>query len=148
MLARMMSDFAPLLRLHDDVNRMFESFFEDVPVSRPYSATYPALNTWEDADAAYVEAELPGLTIDDVEITVAGNELSIAGQRRIGDNQQEHEGANWHRRERGQGQFTRTIGLPWDIDADKVEARLTDGVLTVKLPKAEQARAKKVKVLS
>jgi HSP20 family protein len=148
MLARMMSDFAPLLRLHDDVNRMFENFFEDVPVARPYSTAYPALNTWEDGDAAHVEAELPGLTIEDVELTVAGNELTIAGQRRIGDDQQEHQSANWHRRERGQGRFTRAIGLPWDVDADKVEAKLADGVLTVRLPKAERARAKKVKVLT
>ncbi len=150
MLARMLNDFAPLFRLHDDMNRMFEGFFEDAPALRPYAATYPALNAWEQGDAAFVEAELPGLTMDDVEVYVTGNELTIAGRRNIGEQDREPhlQGANWHRRERAQGRFSRSITLPWDIDADKVEARLVDGVLTVTLPKAEHARPKKVKVLT
>jgi HSP20 family protein len=151
MLARM-NDFgfglggavAPLLRLHDDMNRLFEGLFEDMPDARPYGAAYPALNTWEDGDTAYVEAELPGLGMDDVEILVSGNEVTINGQRKI----EAAEGATWHRRERSQGKFSRVLSLPWEIDADKVEARLRDGVLTVRLPKCESCKPKKVKVLT
>ena len=151
MLARMNNDYgfalgsavAPLLRLHNDMNRLFEGFFEDLPDVRPYGAAYPALNTWEDGDSAYVEAELPGLGMDDVEIFVSGNEVTINGQRKI----EAADGANWHRRERAQGKFSRMLSLPWEIDADKVEAKLQDGVLTVRLPKCESCKPKKVKVL-
>src|SRR3712207_4969423 len=100
MLARMMNDygnygvFSPLLRLHDQMNRLFENFFEDLPQTRPYGAAYPALNLWEDGDNAYVEAELPGLTLDDVEVLVTGNEVTINGERKIPT----QDGANWHRR--------------------------------------------------
>ena len=144
MIARMFNDFAPLLRLHHDMNRMFEDFFQDMPTRRPYGRTYPAMNLWEDGDAAYVETELPGLTLDDLDVSVRGNEVTIAGARKIA----EHKDAAWHRRERAYGDFTRTLQIPWEIDADKVEATFRDGVLTVRLPKSESAKPKKVKVLT
>lgn len=151
MMARLSNDLrfglgsavAPLLRLHDDMNRMLEGFFEDGPEMRPYGAAYPAMNTWEDGDSAYVEAELPGLGMDDIEVTVSGSEVTIGGERKI----EAAEGAAWHRRERSQGRFTRTLSLPWEVDADKVEARLQDGVLTVRLPRCEACKPKKIKVL-
>src|SRR5687768_6828123 len=144
MLTRMMNDFAPLFRLHNEMNRWTEGFFDDAPVARPYGPAYPALNTWEDADNAWVEAELPGLGLDDIEVLVNGGEVTINGQRKLG----EPEGAAWHRRERSHGRFSRTLTLPWDVDADKVHAALHDGVLTVQLPKAETAKPRKVKVTS
>ena len=134
--------FAPLLRLRSDVDRMFEGFFDDLPGTRPYGAAYPAMNTWEDGDSAHVEAELPGLGMEDVEVLVSGNEVTINGQRKI----EVAEGAAWHRRERAQGKFSRTVTLPWDVDADRVEAKLRDGVLTVRLPKCESCKPRKVKV--
>jgi HSP20 family protein len=144
MLNRIMNDVMPLQRLHNEMNRLFESFFEDMPAVRPYSTGYPALNTWEEGDDAYVEAELPGMKLEDIEVLVVGNELTIRGERKIDEPQQ----ANWHRRERASGSFMRTLSLPWHIDADKVEARLQDGVLMVKLPKSESAKPKKVKLLA
>jgi HSP20 family protein len=142
MLARMMNDFAPLMRLQNEMNHLFESFFDDLPAARGYAATYPALNLWEDADVAYVEAELPGLGMDDVEIYVTGNDLTIAGQRKIDKPQ----GASYFRQERPSGQFSRSLTLPWEIDADKVQAKLHDGVLTVTLPKCESCKPKKIQV--
>ena len=139
----MVTGFAPLLRLQDQMNRLFEDFFEDMPALRPYSATYPAVNVWEDGDCAYLEAELPGLSMNDIEVLMMGNELTLNGQRKI----EQPEGASWHRRERSHGQFSRTMTLPWEIDADKVEAHLHDGVLTVKLPKCESCKPKKINVL-
>lgn len=152
MLARMANDFglglgssfSPLLRLHDDMNRLFEGFFEDRPAARPYGAAYPAVNSWEDGDSAWLEAELPGLAMEDVEVYMSGNEVTVNGRRKI----DAAEGAAWHRRERAQGEFSRTLTLPWEIDADKVEAKLRDGVLTVRLPRCESCKPKKVKVLT
>jgi len=144
MLGRMLNDFTPLFRLQNDMNRLFETFFDDMPAVRPYGQAYPGLNTWEDGDAAWVEAELPGLTMEDLDVSVMGTELTIRGERKLGS----PENASWHRRERAQGRFSRSLTLPWEIDADKVEAKLHDGILTVKLPKAESARPKKVKVLT
>ena len=144
MLTRMLNDFAPLLRLQNEMNRLFEDFFEDMPANRPYGRQYPAMNLWEDGDAAYVESELPGLTLEDLDVSVRGNELTISGERKIAEQKE----ANWHRRERGYGRFTRTLQIPWEIDADKVEATLRDGVLTVKLPKSESAKPRKVQVLT
>ena len=144
MIARMLNDFAPLLRLQHDMNRMFEDFFQDMPTRRPYGSAYPAMNLWEDGDAAYVETELPGLALEDLDVSVRGNEVTIGGARKIADQKD----AAWHRRERAYGDFTRTLQIPWEIDADKVEATFRDGVLTVRLPKSESAKPKKVKVLT
>jgi HSP20 family protein len=100
------------------------------------------VNVWDDGDSGYVEAELPGLTLDNIEVYVQGNQLTLAGTRQI----PEPQGARWYRRERSQGSFSRTITLPWDIDADKVEAKFQEGVLTIRLPKSEHAKPRKVTV--
>ena len=144
MLTRMLNDFAPLFRLQDEMNRLFEDIYEDAPSYRPYGRQYPAMNLWEDGDAAYIETELPGLTLEDLDVTVSGKEVTIAGERKM----PEQKDVSWHRRERGHGRFSRTLTLPWEIDADKVEATFRDGVLSVKLPNCESCKPKKVKVLT
>jgi HSP20 family protein len=144
MMDELYAPFAPLMRLHNQMNRLFEDFFEDMPAGRGYAATYPGVNLWEDGDNAYVEAELPGLSMDDVQVFVTGNELTIGGERKMN----EPTNASYHRRERASGQFSRMLTLPWEIDPEQVEARLRDGVLTIKLAKAESAKPKKVKILS
>jgi HSP20 family protein len=140
----MMNDFTPLLRMQDGMNHLFDSFFEDRPSLRGYGASYPGVNLWEQGDTAHVEAELPGLSMDDIEVLVTGNEVTIKGERKIAASQN----AAYQRRERATGRFSRTFTLPWEIDAEKVEARLSDGVLTVSLPKCEACKPKKVKVVS
>jgi HSP20 family protein len=144
MLTPLSDGLGSLFRLRSDMNRLFEDFFEDTPALRPYSPTYPAMNVWEDGDCAYFEAELPGMSMNDLDLHVLGSELTLTGQRKI----EEPKNASWHRRERSQGRFSRTLTLPWEINADKVEAHLHDGVLTVKLPKCESCKPKKIKVLS
>ena len=155
MMSRLMNEVMPLLRLQDEVSRAFEPFFADTSAGRRYGAAYPALNVWEEADGnvAHVEAELPGMSIDDLDVSVLGNEVTIAGERHIGeqpatDEQAKSDGITWHRRERGQGKFSRTLTLPWEIDAERVEAHFRDGILDVTLPKAESAKPKKVKLLT
>ncbi len=110
---------------------------------RPVGAVYPALNVWEDGDHLFVEAELPGFELEDLEIFVSGeNHLSMKGERK----QPNQEGASWHRRERGFGAFSRTIELPSDVDADKVTANLKAGILTITLPKKEEVKPRRIEV--
>ena len=142
MLARMMNSFSPLTQLQSEMNRLMEHFFEDMPQTRPYAAGYPAMNVWEDGESAWIECELPGLTLDDIEVLVSGIDVTVKGNRKIA----EPEKAAWHRRERSQGEFVRSVTLPWELDAEKVSATFRDGVLSIQLPRAETAKPKKVKV--
>jgi HSP20 family protein len=106
------------------------------------SGAYPPVNLWEDDDNLYAEAELPGMGLGDLEIFVTGgDQLTLQGERKP-----LQDPAVWHRRERGFGRFSRTVGLPVPVDADRVEARFEQGVLRVTLPKAEQARPRRIQV--
>jgi HSP20 family protein len=114
-------------------------------ISRPLTGRgRPAVNLWETEDAIHVELELPGLKSDQVEISVVGNELSVKVERP----DVEEEGTTYHRHERPVGSFTRVLRLPAEVDAERVEAELTRGVLTITLPKAEAARPRKIRVAS
>jgi HSP20 family protein len=104
---------------------------------------YPALNMWEDDCCLHVEAELAGLELDDLEIFVNGdNQLTVQGERKEPSCR---EGA-WHRREREFGKFSRMIELPSYVASNKVEATLKNGVLTVTLPKREEAKPRRIEV--
>lgn len=103
---------------------------------------FPALNVWEQGDDFFAEAELPGLQSEDLDIVVVGNEVTIKGQRPDAP----PDGNVYHRRERGAGAFSRVVRLPVDVDASNVQATLRNGVLTLKLPKAESAKARKIQV--
>jgi len=104
---------------------------------------FPSLNVWEDADVVYAEAEVPGLKAEDLDISVIGDQLTVKGRRAA----VAVDGGTYHRRERNVGEFVRTISLPSEVDADKVEAVLADGVLKISLPKAEAAKPRKVTVV-
>jgi HSP20 family protein len=104
--------------------------------------SFPAVNVWENEEVLFAEAEVPGLKMEDLEILVTGNELTIKGER--GDEKQE--GVTYHRRERGAGTFSGVVRLPVDVDVSKVEARLENGVLTIALPKAASAKPRKIAV--
>ncbi|MCM2370313.1 Hsp20/alpha crystallin family protein [Aporhodopirellula aestuarii] len=104
--------------------------------------SFPALNVWGDDDNVYAEAELPGFCMDDVEIYVTGNQLTIKGERKP----PQREGGTWHRQERGYGKFSRMVELPGDIDSDSVSAEFKDGVLHVTLPKSEAVKPRRIEV--
>lgn len=127
------------------LQREMDQLFHDIglPSSRFEQSAYPPLSVTEDEKSYYVEAELPGLVLDDLELHIAeGNQLSIKGERK----KPELEGANWHRQERGFGKFERTIALPSGVNPEKVSATFVDGVLTVSLAKVEAAQTRKIKV--
>jgi HSP20 family protein len=104
----------------------------------------PAVNLWTDDLAVHLEAELPGVTEDSLELTVLGDELTLAGSR----DDAPVEGGRVLRRERTRGAFRRVVSLPFTVDAQQVEATLQHGVLTVRLPKAAAHRPRQIKVTS
>jgi HSP20 family protein len=109
----------------------------------PIAGVYPLVNVTEDSHSYYCRAELPGMKADDLDIAVIGNSLSIAGERKI---TAEDKNANYHRREREAGKFSRMISLSNQVDTAKVEARCVDGILTVVLPKAESAKPRQIMI--
>ena len=133
----------PVLRslgeMQHEVNRLFDRWGQ-----HPFGlGEFPALNLREDDDALYLEAELPGLELQDIEIFVTGNtQLTLKGERKppVVEN-----GAQ-HRQERGFGKFTRTLTLPFAVDDSAVEARFENGMLHVRLPKHEAARPRKIAI--
>ena len=130
-------------RLHGAMNQLLGQPNGDDNRQLRLGGAYPALDVWEDEATLFVEAELPGMELADVEIFVTGgNQLTLRGERK---QPQEGEGT-WHRQERGFGQFSRALNLPFNVDADKVEAKLQHGVLTVELPKAADAKPRRIAV--
>jgi len=131
-----------LNQLQTEMNQLFERWGGEGQ-GQAGAVAYPAVNVWEDAEAVQVEAELPGLDLKDLEIYVTGgNQLSIKGERK-----QNVAGQGvWHRQERGHGAFVRVLTLPYEVNRDKVEARLENGVLKVRLPKNEAAKPRKITV--
>lgn len=106
-------------------------------------SVYPPLNLWEDDSNLYVEAELPDLELGDLEISVDGdNMLSMKGSHK----QPEPERGTCHRHERCHGSFSRVGELPQYVDSDKVTAELKLGVLTITLPKRQEAKARRIEV--
>ncbi|MFZ0544229.1 MAG: Hsp20/alpha crystallin family protein [Candidatus Promineifilaceae bacterium] len=106
-------------------------------------ASFPAMNLYTGDEGVILTAELPGVEPDDLEITVLGETLTLSGSRNVGDAE---EGAKYHRRERSQGQFTRTVELPFRVDNGGVDAKFTNGVLHVVLPRAEEDKPRKIQV--
>ena len=128
--------------LRREMDRLFDTFA--VPEGAPASAAFPALNVWEDHDRLNVEAEVPGMKMDELEILIQGDELTLRGTRKTTDDPN----ACYVRRERGSGAFVRYLTLPFEVDAGQVEATLRDGVLTIRMPKSERAKARRIQVRS
>lgn len=125
-----------------EMDRVMSSFTRPSFGRAPGSRCYPPVNVWEDGESYFVEAEVPGVDLNDIELQVVGNEVTIKGKRDAPSD----ETAAFHRRERGSGCFGRAVTLPTDVNTEKVEAVLKSGVLTITLPKADVARAKKITV--
>ena len=139
----------------DALRREVEQAFDDYGAWRkPYSRAaflpalgarkYPLINVGEDHDHVFVEALAPGLDPESIEIAVQQGELRIAGEKSgiTADVKPEA----FHRSERSAGRFVRTLTLPSDVDADKVQAEYKNGILLITLPKSEAAKPKQIKV--
>jgi HSP20 family protein len=109
---------------------------------RVTAGVFPLVNLTEDKDSFFVRAELPGMSSSDLDIQATSTSVSIAGERKIPAEKE----ARYHRREREAGRFARVVSLPHEINPDGVEAGLVNGILTVKLPKAEVAKPRQISV--
>lgn len=111
--------------------------------SRTAQSVFPAVNVWQGDDAVAVTAELPGVDAADIDISVKNNVLTLSGERKVPTLP---EGAKWHRSERGYGNFTRSIKLPFAATDDKVEARMANGVLRIVIGRPEEDKPKKIEI--
>lgn len=111
--------------------------------TRRSAGVFPAINVSEDADSLYVRAELPGIRVDDLDISMENDTLTIAGERK---HAVEDDSVSYHRREREWGAFRRSFSLPSRVQPNDVKAGYRDGILTVILPKAAEARPKQIPV--
>lgn len=109
------------------------------PEERP--AFVPAMNVWQDDKGLHVEAEVPGLQHKDLDVSVHEGTLVLKGEKK-----EAPAGPTQHRRERAFGGFTRTIEVPWEVESDKVEATLKDGVLHVFLPQTPAVQPKRIEI--
>ena len=126
--------FGRLAGLQDELDQLFES---------PLTGWAPALDVQEDKNNYTVRVEVPGLKREDIDVSLQDDALVISGERK---SEKVEEGVEVHRQERFYGRFQRALTLPERVAADKVKADYKDGVLTVTLPKTEEAKPKKIDV--
>jgi HSP20 family protein len=129
-------------RLRHDLNRLLSNRSGGNGWDSP-AGVFPLLNVSQDNDHIYVRSEIPGIVLDQLDVSVTGRSLSISGERAIGD---ENSNVRYHRRERESGKFRRQLNLPTDVDNDKVQAKYQHGILMVVLPKSEKAKPKKISI--
>ena len=132
--------FRELDSLRTAVDRGFGDYRWRTGMSR---GIFPALNISENKDDLYLRAEIPGINPKDIDITATPDSITIRGERRPAGVGKE---VNYHQREREFGSFNRIIGMPCQASPDKISASYKDGILTVVLPKAEQAKPKQIKI--
>src|SRR5688500_3638691 len=136
------SGFNRLTSLRDEINDLFESTFAN-GASDAFNSWAPALDVYEDADNLIVRAEVPGLEKEDINVSLQNNFLTVSGERR---NEKKYEGSETSREERFFGRFTRSVTLQKQISASAVKATYKDGILTITLPKAEEAKPRQIEV--
>jgi HSP20 family protein len=140
--------FTGLTHWERDMDRMMEDFFgrrmrplwsraEEMEVKPPI------VDVFEEKDDIVVKAELPGIEKDNIEVNLTDHTLTIKGEKK---KEEEIKEENYYRAERSYGSFLRTLDLPRDVRADQVKASFKNGILEVRMPKTEEAKAKEIKV--
>jgi HSP20 family protein len=132
--------FQDLLSIQDEMNQLFGRIFGQQAGQRAWA---PVLDIAERPDAYLVTVEVPGVKPEDLDITLEGGVLTVQGERRFQDESTDQQ---WHRVERRYGAFRRSITLPSQVKADKIEASFDNGLLRVLVPKAEAAMPKRIEV--
>jgi len=126
----------------NDLDRLFDTFFT-APAATTRLTWGPGIDVVEDKDTYRLLAELPGLKKEDVKVELNENVLTVSGEKKI---ERSAEGNQWHRVERREGRFERSFTLAKPIQADKISAKFADGVLTVVVPKAEEAKPREIQI--
>jgi HSP20 family protein len=136
----------PFASLRRDMERMFEDFSRDVGWRPPASAgmvAAPRIDVSETDTELKIEAEMPGVDENDVDVVLSDGRLTIKGEKK---QEKEEKKKDYHLVERSYGSFARTIGLPFDTDPEQVKASFAKGVLTVTVPKPPEVKAKEKKI--
>jgi len=136
-----MSPWREMERARREMNRLFAGW--PTGFWRNVTPSYPAMNVWTNEDGAVVTAELPGVSPEDIDISVVNDTLTLKGCRQP---RELEEGESYHRRERGCGRFSRILQLPFQIEVEGIEATFEKGVLRISLPRAEADKPKKIVV--
>src|SRR5690242_10733837 len=135
--------FNEMLSLREAMNQLLEESFVAPSMARRDQGFVPALDLSESADGYLVEVQVPGVRPEDVQIMVENNVLTVKGELR---QESEDKKRNYHRVERRYGSFQRTIALPSTVKADAIQASLTNGVLRLDIPKAEEVKPRRINV--
>jgi len=133
-----------LSRLRDEMDRLFTGSLTEFPrAGQFFNQWAPSLDLYEDKDNVFVKAEVPGMKKEDIDVSLHDNALTISGERKF---EQKQEDAENYRSERFFGRFSRSVTLPVAVDGNKVTASYKDGILTISLPKSETAKPKQIEV--
>ncbi len=128
--------FWRLRQLQRNMNSLFEGYAGERGV-------FPSVNVWSNSEETLVMAELPGVDPDKLTVTVTGDHMTLEGERQA---EALPEGGVCHREERGFGKFSRTLRLPFEIAAGQVKARVKNGVVTIRLPRSDASKPRKIAV--
>jgi HSP20 family protein len=129
-------------RLQREMNRIVNDFAPGT------SGNFPPINVWAGEESVFLTAELPGVEPDQLDVSIVGDSVTLSGERsaqQSGDNGGD-QGVKYHRQERWQGSFSRSMQLPFRIDAENVEANFRNGVLEIRLPRAAEDKPRKISV--
>jgi HSP20 family protein len=142
-----LSPFRRMTNLRDELDNIFDrafgQIFESPAQTQLMGGWVPAVDLYEDKDNLRVKCEVPGMKKEDIDISLHEGFLTISGERKQESEKKEGE---VYRTERYEGRFSRSLALPSKVNADKINATYKDGVLTVVLPKAEEAKPKQIQV--
>ena len=136
----------PFREIQSEMNRLFDSFFGRPTATATGTGSrvwMPVVDMFETKDELLLNFELPGVREKDVSLSITGDLLTVRGERQF---RQELKDDNYYHVERAYGKFERSVQLPIPVQADRVKATYRDGVLEVKLPKAEEVRSKEIKI--
>lgn len=131
--------------LHKEMNRLFENFWKGYGSENVLAHTWqqealmPRVDETEDEQAIHIKIELPGMSEQDVDLTLSSGVLTVRGKK---EREQEEEHKDFYRKERSFGSFKRVLPIPAEVDESKIEAKFEKGVLHIELPKTEEARSK------
>ncbi|RNC65433.1 MAG: Hsp20/alpha crystallin family protein [Desulfuromonadales bacterium] len=141
------------LTTYEGVERWFEDFFHQPFFASPWVPRvrfpdmvgdfYPSVDIFEDGTDLVVKAEIPGIRKEDIDVRITGESVTIAGMKR---SEEKVEKKDYYRLERSFGTFSRTLRIPVEVQSDKAKASFRDGILEVRIPKAQEAKAKSKKI--
>ncbi|MCS6957604.1 MAG: Hsp20/alpha crystallin family protein [Aquificaceae bacterium] len=135
------SPFAEIERIRREFDRLFEELMPKEEIERVFA---PAVDVYETDKEVVIKVELPGVKKENVEVSIRDNSLHIRGEKK---EEKEEKTETYHRVERVYGKFERVIPLPVDVKVEEAKAEFKDGILEVRIPKAEGAKEKKIEIV-